>query len=546
MIDKINQKWPDWQTEELLGRGAFGEVYKAKKETFGQVSYSAVKIIEIPKDDRDIQLQREMGKSISEIKFYFKSIVDDLIKEIKSMESLKAAPNIISIEDYDILENEDGIGWTIFIRMELLNKLSDYYDGYHQLDIKDVLKLGIDICSALEYCEKVHIVHRDIKPSNLFISDFGDYKLGDFGIARELEKTSAGLSQKGTMEYMAPEVIKNEAYGNNIDTYSLGLVLYYALNNRRLPFLPKYPNKISYIDSTEAIEKRLRGDTLPIPDKGSEQIYRVIQKACEADPKKRYQSAKAFKSDLQYLLNNDESVNESLELPELIHLPPLEPLSYIQTQDIREDFEQTDSSDIISEADSEADDEESTEHGKKWMNLLFAFLVFISLSFCCFFAFRWIQKSFNKPAEDSKIPETEIVSSSDPYFSEVSASSSRGDNTVDLLTDGSYKTYWVNGNSSKNDSITFSSDQKQRISYIKIFNGVGTRETDYLAYGRVKKFTIEIDDKIYTVPLKDEYGEYILDFTAHPLETKTVVFSIEEIYDGNTYSAVAISEITFE
>ena len=49
-MDKIQEQWPEWQAEELLGKGTFGEVYKAKKEGYGNVSYAAIKVIEIPKD----------------------------------------------------------------------------------------------------------------------------------------------------------------------------------------------------------------------------------------------------------------------------------------------------------------------------------------------------------------------------------------------------------------------------------------------------------------------------------------------------------------
>lgn len=48
-MDKIQEQWPEWQAEELLGKGTFGEVYKAKKEVYGNVSYAAIKVIEIPK-----------------------------------------------------------------------------------------------------------------------------------------------------------------------------------------------------------------------------------------------------------------------------------------------------------------------------------------------------------------------------------------------------------------------------------------------------------------------------------------------------------------
>ena len=63
----------------------------------------------------------------------------------------------------------------------------------------EVVKMGIDVLSALEFCHRSNILHRDIKPDNIFVSNFGEYKLGDFGIAREGGGRITTMSQKGTI-----------------------------------------------------------------------------------------------------------------------------------------------------------------------------------------------------------------------------------------------------------------------------------------------------------------------------------------------------------
>lgn len=73
-------------------------------------------------------------------------------------------------------------------------------------------KLGKDICIALEECEKRKILHRDIKPENIFIDSDGNFKIGDFGVARQLENISTTMSQKGTYNYMAPEVVSKKKW----------------------------------------------------------------------------------------------------------------------------------------------------------------------------------------------------------------------------------------------------------------------------------------------------------------------------------------------
>ena len=119
------------------------------------------------------------------------------------MESLKGTQNIVSVEDYKVLEKEDKVGWDIFIRMELLTSLVNHI-GDSKLPENEVIKLGLDMAGALDLCSKKDIIHRDIKPENIFASSLDYYKLGDFGIARELEKTAGSMSQKGTLTISRP------------------------------------------------------------------------------------------------------------------------------------------------------------------------------------------------------------------------------------------------------------------------------------------------------------------------------------------------------
>lgn len=293
----INQVWPEWQVDTLLGEGSFGKVYKVKRYERNQTFYSAVKVLTVPKSRQEIKHARCQGMNDTEIHTYFEGIVDDLLNEIILMENLKGAQNIVGIDDYKIIPHNSEIGWDIFIRMELLIPFESFMSE-PDFSIRDVLKLGTDICAALEVCEQNNIIHRDIKPDNIFRSKFGEYKLGDFGIARELDKTQANLSRKGTLNYMAPEVYKGEVYGKSADIYSLGLVLYTLLNNNRMAFLPPYPNQITYNDNENALRSRLSGAPLPYPCNANSSLGEVITKACAYNPNDRYRTATEFKNDL--------------------------------------------------------------------------------------------------------------------------------------------------------------------------------------------------------------------------------------------------------
>ena len=293
----INQVWPEWQEDCVLGEGSFGKVYRAKRVEYGRTFYSAIKVLTVPKGQHEIRQARAQGMTDTDIYNYFQGLVDNLLNEITLMDNLKGAKNIVGIEDYKIIERQGEIGWDIFIRMELLTPFDSFVSN-PEFSQKDVVKLGVDLCAALEICEQNFIVHRDIKPDNIFISRFGEYKLGDFGIARKLEVTQANLSRKGTLNYMAPEVYKSEEYGSNVDIYSLGLVLYTLLNNNRSAFLPPYPQPISYNDSEQALTMRLSGQPLPVPCNASPSLAQVILKACAYRPQDRYHSATEFKNAL--------------------------------------------------------------------------------------------------------------------------------------------------------------------------------------------------------------------------------------------------------
>ena len=213
-----------WTVKELLGKGAFGRVYRIEREEFGTLYEAAMKKITIPQTNEEIEDAVSEGMDEQSVTSYFKSFVEEIVNEFKLMAQLKGHTNIVSYEDHLVIPHEDGIGWDILIRMELLKSLKTL-TAERNLTEEEVIKLGIDICNALEVCGKMNIIHRDIKPENIFISNFGEFKLGDFGIARTAEKTMSNLSKKGTYTYMAPEVYKGEAYDATVDIYSLGIVM---------------------------------------------------------------------------------------------------------------------------------------------------------------------------------------------------------------------------------------------------------------------------------------------------------------------------------
>ena len=287
-----------WKICRELGQGSYGTVYEIQREDFGGVYKAALKVITVPQSRTELQSVLDEGMTPPQAKQYFYSVVEDIGRECAIMSRLKGTGNIVSYEDHAVLRHPDGIGWDILIRMELLHPLLPYV-YQHPMARRDIIKLGIDICKALELCQRYNIIHRDIKPENIFISDNGDYKLGDFGIARTIERTTSGLSKKGTYSYMAPEVYIGKEYGFSVDTYSLGLVLYRMLNKNRGPFLPQPPEAITYDNREQALARRVSGEPLPRPFYGEGRLGEIVLKACAFDPKDRYSSPQQLRQELE-------------------------------------------------------------------------------------------------------------------------------------------------------------------------------------------------------------------------------------------------------
>ena len=310
-MDAITKVWSEWKTESELGHGAFGRVYKVKREEFGTVSYAAVKVIQIPQDESEIRELENTGMDLPSIKAFFEGTVKNLVNEIQILTSLKTAGNIVSIEDYKIVRHEDGVRWSVYIRMELLESLTAYLSRVNTISEREVAQLSVDLCSALECCEQNHIIHRDIKPDNIFRNQYGTFKLGDFGISKQLEMTRNIMSQKGTSMYMAPEVYRGDKnYNQTVDIYALGITLYKLLNKGRFPFLPDAPAPLKPSDMEESMIRRMSGENVPAPKGIDPTLAQIVNKACSYNSLARYQHASEMKDDLmKWLMQGNAGEN---------------------------------------------------------------------------------------------------------------------------------------------------------------------------------------------------------------------------------------------
>ena len=212
-------------------------------------------------------------------------------------EALSAAglnhPSIVAVFDSG---EEAG---SSYIVMELVHgkTLREYLHGGKTLEVEHALEIIAGVLEALAYSHQNGIVHRDIKPGNIMITDKGEVKVMDFGIARVTDDPSATMTGTwnvvGTAQYLSPEQATGEIADERSDIYSVGCLLFEMLTGRT-PFIGDTPVAIAYqhVSSIAPNASEINEDL-------DSNIDAILQVALQKDPKDRYQSAGAMLADIK-------------------------------------------------------------------------------------------------------------------------------------------------------------------------------------------------------------------------------------------------------
>ena len=290
MAIEIGQNLSHYQILEKLGEGGMGVVYKAL----------------------DTSLNRNVA-----LKFLPPHLTSDPYLRKRFINEAKAAsamdhPNICTIHEINNTEDDQ-----LYICMA-------YYEGESlsqkikngPLPFDESMKIFGQVAHGLMAAHEENIIHRDIKPGNIIITEKGEVKIVDFGLATLAgEKITESVSTKGTIAYMAPEIINGSPGDQRSDLWALGIVLFEMLT-AHLPFKGEYPEPVMYSIVNEEPETLAQYLT-NVPHS----LQTVINRLLKKDPNERYQSIQDMLVDLKQFVKEDEfvAIKTRFSIKKLIH-----------------------------------------------------------------------------------------------------------------------------------------------------------------------------------------------------------------------------------
>ncbi|AKS42473.1 serine/threonine-protein kinase [Wenzhouxiangella marina] len=273
-----------WRLDSLLGEGGMGQVWSAERADGAYQQRVAIKLLALGLPDA--------------------AMMERLARERAILARLDH-PNIARLLDGGTLGN--GQPYLVMERVdgEALMRFAED----RQLSVRSRLELMRKICAAVDHAHRRLIVHRDLKPANILVTDAGEPKLLDFGIARLLDPDSTdqrtrAFERRLTLEYASPEQLRGDPVDTRSDAFSLGVILHELLVGQRpwavegctaeqahARVTGQPPRRVSRVAGDAALRRRLKGD-----------LDWIVARALDADPERRYADARELGEDLERAL----------------------------------------------------------------------------------------------------------------------------------------------------------------------------------------------------------------------------------------------------
>jgi serine/threonine-protein kinase len=277
-----------WRLVRVLGQGGMGEVFLAERADGQFAQTAALKLVRRGREHDPLLIRR-------------------FLEERRILATL-AHPKVARLLDGGV--TDAGLPW--FAMEYVPGRPLDRYADEHQLDVPARLALMEQVLGAVAYAHQNLLVHRDLKPGNIFVTDDGDVKLLDFGIAKLLGDQTASdpevtlaYGRIMTPEYASPEQVRGERVTAATDIYSLGAVMYQLLTGQRAHRFEKFTaaeiERVVCSTDPEAPShavRALRTPERPRPALASD-LDTIVLKALQKDPARRYASAEAMLEDLR-------------------------------------------------------------------------------------------------------------------------------------------------------------------------------------------------------------------------------------------------------